>query len=153
MIDYYWTSFTILYYFIFFYWYCVPNFYESCKLSINLINLLVKIQHSRQPNQSEIAELCFNSQSNSPLFNLTSHLLIERSLSAQTSIWVFYVGVCQFLPACLSGAFLGAIGDLYSRKRVLLVALIGNALGALACAAVVHWFFNYYFYSCRYVFL
>ena len=101
---------------------------------------------SRQLNQSEIVELCFNSHSNSPLSNLSSHLLIERSISARTSIWVFYVGVCQFLPACLSGAFLGAIGDLYSRKRVLLVALIGNALGALACAAVVHWFFNYYIF-------
>ena len=54
---------------------------------------------------------------------------LERAASADTSHWVFYAGLCRYVPGFFVDAMIGALGDTVSRK----LALALPTLGLLVC--------------------
>ena len=69
---------------------------------------------------------------------------LEREVSAETSQWVFYAGLCQYIPAFLFGYISGYIGDHHSRKWALGIPTFGLMVCCWLMFVVANYFRQHY---------
>ena len=94
-------------------------------------------------NQMIYRKVCLNHYNKTfcKIINTPNHTAEENVVQAETAQWNMYSNIARIVPTVVSTIYLGAWSDGFGRKKVLMVAVLGETLNAIG------FFMNAWYFS------